>query len=178
MQDFSTLENQLKKLIPREISDNGKDSILAELAALEQEENSFIESKKNSWWQFIRHSAALITIAIALFAGWQLGNSSGKKNSSKNIKITMPTNANDVTHLPLGVPVPGRKNEEYKPVAINTRVIGRIDDGLIKVGGQPPMRQMRYQLIDNIKWRDEKTNRVYEVDRPRTKTIYLPVESI
>ena len=199
--DFSALENAMKAMKPKALSSDVKQNILAEIAKAEAEviATSTPAAKVipfRLWWGLTTAAAMLLVgvfIGSRFFAPVKV-QTVIVKEEVKTPPATPTINPATEDETPEAVaktnvphdeiirklgPNEKFRPDEYKPTSVNTVVVNRYDEGIVKVSAdKPPMRRVRLKMLDHTQYRNKHNNKEYRVTTPREKVIYLPVESL
>ncbi len=63
----------------------------------------------------------------------------------------------------------------YEAVKAEQRLIEAIDDGVVMVVDNEPVRRLRYQFIDSVTMVDSTDGSVFTVEVPREETLFIPI---
>ena len=64
---------------------------------------------------------------------------------------------------------------DYEPVEAEQRLIEAIDDGVVLVIDNEPVRRLRYQFIDSVTMVNQTDGSVFTMEIPREETLFVPV---
>ena len=63
----------------------------------------------------------------------------------------------------------------YEAVEAEQRLIEAIDDGVVMVVDNEPVRRLRYQFIDSVTMVNQSDGSVFTMEIPREETLFVPV---
>ena len=64
---------------------------------------------------------------------------------------------------------------DYEAVDAEQRLIEAIDDGVVLVIDNEPVRRLRYQFIDSVTMVNQTDGSVFTMEIPREETLFVPV---
>ena len=149
------LEKELASLRPTAPSEVLKSNIGEEL-----EEQPVVHSNKIIRLWPILAIAAAACLALVLDI------------SRSNPETVEPLNVaqNDAPH-----PEPTDPFANYEAVDSEQRLVEAIDDGVVLVVNNEPVRRLRYQFIDSVTMVDQTDGSVFTMEIPREETLFVPV---
>ena len=170
MNDFSELENDLRKLRPARPS-----PILFERVEEAMLENCRVSAAANAgfmakWrWRFIGAphkvalgfglAAATVLLLLAQISREERASAAKKSTSVSSVMTTSPTSAN-----------------EFIPAGATQVVYSPRDEGLhFADGSQQPLRRLRYQTHQTWQWRNPTTGASLRVSYPSEEIVLIPV---
>jgi hypothetical protein len=174
MNDFSELENQLKKLRPLPPSENLAARIERALAEAENCRASVSDAsaRRHWWWRFIEtpYNVPLglgLAAATALLIFAHLNVDHSKKESSgvaSNSPISVAPQT--TTNAPA----------QFIPADFTRVVYGTSDEGLhFRSGSAQPVRRLRSQTRETFQWRNPRTGASLRVSYPIEEVSLVPV---
>lgn len=149
------LEKELSQLKPLAAESSLKTDIQKEL-----EEQSF--SGHNSLIRFwpVLALAAAACIALAVFL-----------SQPDAAPLNAPIASQPENHQT----VPSDFFADFEPFETQQRLVDAIDDGIVMVIDDEPVRRLRYQFIDSVTMIDQTDGSVFTLEVPREETLFVPV---
>lgn len=80
--------------------------------------------------------------------------------------VTADATASGISPSPFG---------DFQPIEAEQRLIEAIDDGVVLVVDDEPVRRLRYQFIDTVTMVNETDGSVFTMEIPREETLFVPV---
>jgi len=149
------LEKELASLRPQVPSEVLKSKIGEEL-----EGQPVVHSKKIIRLWPILAIAAAACLALVLVIS--------RSNPETVEPINVAQNAAPVTE-------PTDPFADYEAVDSEQRLVEAIDDGVVMVVNNEPVRRLRYQFIDSVTMVDHTDGSVFTMEIPREETLFVPV---
>lgn len=161
MNDFSELENELKKLRPAPTSDALRQRIEAALAQPELPTAAILPQRRprtNGWWSFglgLTGVAALLVIGLTFFDRTPLPT---------NVAATQPTSTT-------------RAVSGFEPVGLTQVVYSGRDEGIVFPPNDSgvPRRRVSYQTRETMRWRNPQTGASVRLSYPAEQVVLTPV---
>jgi hypothetical protein len=164
MNDFSELENQLRKLRPANPSADLVSRIESALAEPERSPSTAAvlprERRFHFNWLSIGLGLAAAT-ALVLFAVIQMNRPATKKSAVASI-----------------TPVPSlsTSNPQFVPAGLTQVVYHTRDEGVyFPTSSEQPMRRVRSHSQETLQWRNPKTGATLRISYPKEQVSLLPV---
>ena len=160
--DFTEIENELKKLRPVKPSPALRERIAAELDAeavalpVEQPKRS---SHNFAWWGVGLAAAAVLILFVRI-------NVDRWENRGERIAQATPAPANTRSSSP----------NQFVPAGLTQVVYRTRNEGLQFPNGYvQPLRRLRYQTHETMQWRNPATGASLRVSYPSEKVVLIPV---
>ena len=168
MNDFSEMENELKKLRPAAPSPELFARIEAQLEADAAEENVVRPARFRISWLSLGAGLAAAAVLL-LFSYWQLNRFPQRQTA---IAATSPTQQ----HARSTTAKETRVAPEFVPAHATEVVYRTEDEGLLfPRGSEQPMRRVRSQTRETFQWRNPTTGASLRVSYPREQVSLVPV---
>ena len=149
------LEKELAGLKPTQPSMSLKATIEQRL----QEEPGTSDNKVIRLWPVLALAAAACLALVLIL-------SSSTPDSVENAVMAQT----DSSAIEAGNPFEG-----LEPYESEQRLIEAIDDGIVMVVDNEPVRRLRYQFIDSVTMIDQSDGSVFTMEIPREETLFVPV---
>ena len=164
MNDFSEIENQLRKLRPVQPSADLAERIERALGEQRSTSTAGILPRERRWhinW-FVLGPALAATALVLIFV--RINADRPQKKATSIVSITP---------MPIA-PLPS--NAEFIPVGLTQVVYNTRDEGLHFPGGSDqPMRRVRSQKRETLQWRNPATGASLRVSYPSEEVELIPV---
>ena len=168
MNDFSELENQLKKLRPLPPSEDLAARIERALAEPTYCRAAAAADAERGWWWRFTETPYKIGFALATAAALLLFARFGVDHPAKKT----PTIASTSSSI-----VPSASNaSEFVPIGLTQVVYHTSDEGLhYATGSEQPVRRLRSQTRETCQWRNPTTGATLRVSYPSEEVSLIPV---
>jgi hypothetical protein len=192
----SHMESDLKTLVPRAMSEESRESLLAILSNdpdVDRVEHSLRQLRPQPLSKPARQGivskvippprsrvrpirwlsmAAVFTLIGMIIAIMMISPPDQESRENGVIAGVLPPAADGHSEAPPVVTVAVPEFTELE--LVNTYVLDKTDNGVIDLPGSSPVRQVSYQLMDELHWRSNREpNRRYIENRPREEMIYI-----
>jgi hypothetical protein len=149
------LEKELASLRPTAPSELLKSNIEEEL----EEQPETRSNKIVQLWPFLAIAAAACLALVLVL-------SRSKPETFEPLKLAQ----NETTHTH-----PTDPFADYEAVETEQRLFEAIDDGVVMVVNNEPVRRLRYQFIDSVTMVDQTDGSVFTMEVPREETLFVSV---
>lgn len=122
-----------------------------------------------AWRQWIAPTAGLAALLVALPRQPATQNSPDAANPGMNKVLPHAAAA----LIPPQTEAP--KSLDLKPVAMENRVVGAVDDGVFNTPDQHPMRRVRMQVVDSYTWESKDGATTINYTVPREEHFLIPL---
>ena len=151
------LEKELAALKPVEPSNQLETHIQKQLDAEEAPSGTLIRL-----WPWVAVAAAACLALVLILRN----DSPGVASDLAQNGIAEDSNSNDPLTDPFA---------DYEPVEAEQRLVEAIDDGVVLVIDNEPVRRLRYQFIDSVTMVNQTDGSVFTMEVPREETLFVPV---
>ncbi len=170
MNDFSEIENELKKLRPAQVSRELFARIEQRLAGPEISEHKIIRPNRfRVNWVAIGFGLAAAALFIVLA---QISTDRTPKQGDSIAQISSTPETRPVLTGPEG----SISSSEFVPAGATQVVYNTRDEGLQFPGGsEQPLRRLRYQTHQTWQWRNPVTGASLRVSYPSDEIVLIPI---
>lgn len=159
------LEQELRRLRPARVSE----TLRTRIAAGIQDSVRVIEPASagdRSW--VTRWVAAAAALAAVFLAAVSVHISNGPGENGKS----GPSVA-----APVAAAVEKTPSDEFKPVVVRSEIVGQHDDGPVVVKDFGPARRVRYSIVDDVRWRNDRRNLTLSASVPREEVVLVALDT-
>ena len=175
MNDFSELENELRKLRPAKPSSvlfdrvgEALDTCRASVSDAKPRRWRFTETPYSNWWSLGFGLAA--AAVLILFAAVTM-----ERRQEHQQIIAQNSPAPETRSVPL-VPERSRSSSRFVPAGGTNVVYNARDEGLhFADGSERPVRRVRYNTQQTWRWRNPETGASLRVSYPSEEIVLIPV---
>jgi hypothetical protein len=175
MNDFSELENELRKLRPAQPS-----PLLFERVegALEDSRRSAAADARSSWWRFKQATNNWWSLGFGLAAAAVLilfAAVTMEHRHEHQPTVAQSSSASEARPAPLGTQ-PSTSTSRFVPAGGTNVVYNARDEGLhFADGSERPLRRVRYHTQQTWRWRNPETGASLRVSYPSEEIVLIPV---
>jgi hypothetical protein len=175
MNDFSELENELRKLRPAQPS-----PVLFERVgeALEDSRTSAASDARSSWWGFKETTHTWWSLGFGLAAAAVLtlfAVVTMERRQEHQQTIAQASPASQTRPAPLGTER-STSHSKFVPAGGTNLVYNARDEGLhFADGSERPVRRVRYHTQQTWRWRNPETGASLRVSYPSEEIVLIPV---
>jgi hypothetical protein len=182
MNDFSDVENELKKLRPAQPSENLIARVERALAEPAKSRASVSDANDGWWWRFTENPYKIgfaLAAAAALFIVLaQISTDRTPKRRESVVQFSPVPETRSVLPARRG----GSRAEgstssnEFLPAAATQVVYNTRDEGLqFTDRSEQPLRRLRYQTQETWQWRNPATGASLRVSYPSEEVVLIPI---